>query len=773
MYLNSNMICGNRKEISIMNTREIEKRLYAECRKDLEECSYEEIYTALLHLVEEESEKHTAPVKGRKLYYISAEFLIGKLLSNNLINLGLYDEVSRLLKKHGKSMARLEEMEPEPSLGNGGLGRLAACFLDSLATLNLPGDGIGLRYHCGLFHQNFKENLQSETPDYWLGEDDWARRTEKTYTVSLAGKEYDARLYQIAVTGYEGRTNHLNLFDLDTIDPSIIGEGISFDKTDIEKNLTLFLYPDDSDDNGRILRIYQQYLMVSAGAQMILEEAVERGSNFHDLHEYAAVQINDTHPSMVIPELIRLLGEKGIEFEEAVEIVTKVCAYTNHTILAEALEKWPRHFLDQVVPQLMPIIEKLNALVLEKTGDHGVAIIDEWQQVHMANMDIHFSHSTNGVAALHTEILKKSELNRFYQLYPERFNNKTNGITFRRWLLKCNPELTAMIEKLIGPGFKKDASELGKLIAFADDRKVQDKLLNIKKANKKAFAEWLYQKQGIEVNCNAMFMIQSKRLHEYKRQQLNLLYLIHQYYEIKAGHLPAVPLVAVFGAKAAPAYTIAKDIIHALLTLSQVIAQDPGVSKWLQIVFIENYNVEAAEKMIPACDLSEQISLASKEASGTGNMKFMLNGALTLGTMDGANVEIAEAVGEENIYIFGQSSSQVIHRYHQGDYNARAWYDQDPNIRRAIDFLTGEEMLAAGNAENLYRLQNELTGKDWFQTLPDFNAYLVRKGQAVQDYAQKRRDWARRALINISKAGFFSSDRTIAEYNRDIWKLGE
>ena len=773
MYLNSNMICGNRKEISIMNTREIEKRLYAECRKDLEECSYEEIYTALLHLVEEESEKHTAPVKGRKLYYISAEFLIGKLLSNNLINLGLYDEVSRLLKKHGKSMARLEEMEPEPSLGNGGLGRLAACFLDSLATLNLPGDGIGLRYHCGLFHQNFKENLQSETPDYWLGEDDWARRTEKTYTVSLAGKEYDARLYQIAVTGYEGRTNHLNLFDLDTIDPSIIGEGISFDKTDIEKNLTLFLYPDDSDDNGRILRIYQQYLMVSAGAQMILEEAVERGSNLHDLHEYAAVQINDTHPSMVIPELIRLLGEKGIEFEEAVEIVTKVCAYTNHTILAEALEKWPRHFLDQVVPQLMPIIEKLNALVLEKTGDHGVAIIDEWQQVHMANMDIHFSHSTNGVAALHTEILKKSELNRFYQLYPERFNNKTNGISFRRWLLKCNPELTAMIEKLIGPGFKKDASELGKLIAFADDRKVQDKLLNIKKANKKAFAEWLYQKQGIEVNCNAMFMIQSKRLHEYKRQQLNLLYLIHQYYEIKAGHLPAVPLVAVFGAKAAPAYTIAKDIIHALLTLSQVIAQDPGVSKWLQIVFIENYNVEAAEKMIPACDLSEQISLASKEASGTGNMKFMLNGALTLGTMDGANVEIAEAVGEENIYIFGQSSSQVIHRYHQGDYNARAWYDQDPNIRRAIDFLTGEEMLAAGNAENLYRLQNELTGKDWFQTLPDFNAYLVRKGQAVQDYAQKRRDWARRALINISKAGFFSSDRTIAEYNRDIWKLGE
>ena len=756
-----------------MNMREIEKRIHAECEKPIDECSYEEIYTALLHLVEEESEKHTAPVKGRKLYYISAEFLIGKLLSNNLINLGMYDEVSRLLKKHGKSMAQLEEVEPEPSLGNGGLGRLAACFLDSLATLNLPGDGIGLRYHCGLFHQKFKDNLQSETPDFWLGEDDWARRTEKTYKVSLAGREYDARLYKIAVTGYEGRTNYLNLFDLDTVDPSIIGEGISFDKSDIEKNLTLFLYPDDSDDAGRILRIYQQYLMVSAGAQMILEEAQERGSNFHDLQEYAAVQINDTHPSMVIPELIRLLGERGIEFEEAVDIVTKVCAYTNHTILAEALEKWPRHFLDQVVPQLMPIIEKLNACVLEKTGDTSVAIIDQWQQVHMANMDIHFSHSTNGVAALHTEILKNSELNHFYRLYPERFNNKTNGITFRRWLLKCNPELTAMIEKLIGPGFKKDASELEKLSAFADDRKVQEKLLNIKKANKKAFAEWLEEKQGIKVNRNAMFMIQSKRLHEYKRQQLNLLYLIHQYHEIKDGHLPAVPLTAVFGAKAAPAYTIAKDIIHALLTLSEVIAGDPEVSKWLQIIFIENYNVEAAEKMIPACDLSEQISLASKEASGTGNMKFMLNGALTLGTMDGANVEIAEAVGNENIYIFGQSSSQVIHRYRQGDYCAKAWYEQDPNIRRAIDFLTGEEMLAAGQAENLYRLQNELINKDWFQTLPDFNAYLVRKGQAVEDYALNRRDWARRALINISKAGFFSSDRTIAEYNRDIWRLGE
>ena len=755
-----------------MTKKELENKLIELCKKNIKSCSYEELYTALLNITEEESAKHVEAVTGRKLYYISAEFLIGKLLSNNLINLGLYDDVKKLLEANGKSMAELEETEPEPSLGNGGLGRLAACFLDSLATLNLPGDGIGLRYHCGLFRQNFNNNLQNETPDFWLGDDSWAKKTEKVYPVSLAGKNYEARLYKIAVTGYEGRTNYLNLFDLDTIDPSVIGDGISFDKNDIEKNLTLFLYPDDSDDAGRILRIYQQYLMVSAGAQMILEDAVERGSDLHDLADYAAVQINDTHPSMVIPELIRLLTEKGIEFEEAVEIVTKVCAYTNHTILAEALEKWPRHFLETVVPQLMPIIEKLNHIVCDKYNDQAVAIIDQWQNVHMANMDIHFTHSTNGVAALHTEILKNSELNHFYRLYPERFNNKTNGITFRRWLLKCNPELTAYIEKLIGPGFKKDASELEKLAAFADDEKVLKQIMKIKKNNKKAFAQWLEAKQGITVNENSMFMIQSKRLHEYKRQQLNLLYLIHQYYEIKAGHLPKKPITAVFGAKAAPAYTIAKDIIHALLTLSEVIAADPEVSKWLQIVFIENYNVAAAEKMIPACDLSEQISLASKEASGTGNMKFMLNGALTLGTMDGANVEIAEAVGEENIYIFGQSSNQVIRRYAQGDYCAKEWYEADSNIKRAINFLTSEAMLGADCADNLYRLQNELIYKDWFQTLPDFNAYVVRKNQAVEDYALNQKDWAKRALINISKAGQFSSDRTIAEYNDEIWHLG-
>lgn len=755
------------------NVKTLETELTNICKKEIEQCSYEELYTALLTIVDDESKKQAAPVKGRKLYYISAEFLIGKLLSNNLINLGLYDLVKETLESHGKSMAELEETEPEPSLGNGGLGRLAACFLDSLATLNLPGDGIGLRYHCGLFHQNFTNHLQSETPDFWLGGHDWAKKTEKTYPVSLAGKDYTARLYQITVTGYEGRTNYLNLFDLDTIDTSVIADGISFDKTDIEKNLTLFLYPDDSDDNGRLLRIYQQYLMVSAGAQMILEECIERGSDLHDLYDYAAIQINDTHPSMVIPELIRLLCKEGIDFDEAAKIVTKVCAYTNHTILAEALEKWPKHYLDQVVPQLMPVIEKLDALVRSNTDDSSTAIIDDNQVVHMAHMDIHFTHSTNGVAALHTEILKDSELHNFYQLYPEKFNNKTNGITFRRWLLKCNPNLTRFIEDLIGPGFKKDASELEKLSAYINDKKVLKKLSDIKHENKIALADWLKHTQNITVNPDSMFTIQSKRLHEYKRQQLNLLYLIHQYFEIKSGHTPTAPITAIFGAKAAPAYTIAKDIIHALLTLSEVIADDPEVSKWMQIVFIENYNVTAAEKMIPACDLSEQISLASKEASGTGNMKFMLNGALTLGTMDGANVEIAEAVGNDNIYIFGQSSAQVIRRYERGDYYAHEWYEIDANIRRAIDFLTSETILSHGRQEHLSRLQNELIHKDWFQTLPDFNAYIVRKNQAVTDYALNPVDWTRRALVNISKAGFFSSDRTIAEYNDDIWHLGK
>ena len=743
------------------------------CQKEISTATDAELYTALLKLVHEKSQQHVKPVTGRKLYYISAEFLIGKLLSNNLINLGLYDDVRDTLAEAGKALADIEEQEPEPSLGNGGLGRLAACFLDSLATLSLPGDGVGLRYHCGLFHQNFKNNVQNETPDFWLTDQCAAKATDTVFPVSLAGKTYSARLYKLPVTGYEGRTNTLNLFDLDTVDESVIGDGISFDKKDIAKNLTLFLYPDDSDEDGRLLRIYQQYFMVSAGAQLILDECMTRGCNLHDLADYAAIQINDTHPSMVIPELIRLLGLHGIEFEEAVQIVTDTCAYTNHTILAEALEKWPRHYLDTVVPQLMPIIEKLDAIAKTRTDNAALAIIDQNQVVHMAHMDIHFSHSTNGVATLHTQILKESELAGFYQMYPEKFNNKTNGITFRRWLLKCNPALTSEIENLIGDGFKKDAYELKKLLAYTDDTEVLSKIRTIKKDNKQQLAAWLADKQGIRLNTDALFSIQSKRLHEYKRQQLNLLFLIHEYLEIKAGHLPATPLVSIFGAKAAPAYIIAKDIIHGLLTLSQVISEDPQVSRWLQLAFVENYNVSAAEKMIPACDLSEQISLASKEASGTGNMKFMLNGALTLGTMDGANVEIAEAVGNDNIYIFGQSSKQVIHHYAAADYCARDWYEADPNLRRAIDFLTSEEMLKYGDEEHLKRLQHELINKDWFQTLPDFNAYVVRKEQAMKDYAVNPEGWSRRTLINIAEAGFFSSDRTIAEYDQDIWHLGK
>ena len=743
------------------------------CQKEISTATDAELYTALLKLVHEKSQQHVKSVSGRKLYYISAEFLIGKLLSNNLINLGLYDDVRDTLAEAGKALADIEEQEPEPSLGNGGLGRLAACFLDSLATLNLPGDGVGLRYHCGLFRQNFKNNVQNETPDFWLTDQCAAKATDTVFPVSLAGKTYSARLYKLPVTGYEGRTNTLNLFDLDTVDESVIGDGISFDKKDIAKNLTLFLYPDDSDEDGRLLRIYQQYFMVSAGAQLILDECMTRGCNLHDLADYAAIQINDTHPSMVIPELIRLLGLHGIEFEEAVQIVTDTCAYTNHTILAEALEKWPRHYLDTVVPQLMPIIEKLDAIAKTRTDNAALAIIDQNQVVHMAHMDIHFSHSTNGVATLHTQILKESELAGFYQMYPEKFNNKTNGITFRRWLLKCNPALTSEIENLIGDGFKKDAYELKKLLAYTDDTEVLSKIRTIKKDNKKQLAAWLADKQGIQLNTDAMFSIQSKRLHEYKRQQLNLLFLIHEYLEIKAGHVPATPLVSIFGAKAAPAYIIAKDIIHGLLTLSQVISEDPQVSRWLQLAFVENYNVSAAEKMIPACDLSEQISLASKEASGTGNMKFMLNGAMTLGTMDGANVEIAEAVGNDNIYIFGQSSKQVIHHYAAADYCARDWYEADPNLHRAIDFLTSEEMLKYGDEEHLKRLQHELISKDWFQTLPDFNAYVVRKEQAMKDYAVNPEDWSRRTLINIAEAGFFSSDRTIAEYDQDIWHLGK
>ena len=751
----------------------IQETLQQKLGKEIAQASNEEIYGALLSMVQEMAGEKERTDSKKKLYYISAEFLIGKLLSNNMINLGIFNEVKDVLAQNGKNIAEIEEVEPEPSLGNGGLGRLAACFLDSIATLGLAGDGVGLNYHLGLFKQEFKNNLQRETPNPWIEEKSWLKKTDVVYPVSFKGLNVNARMYDIEVTGYNNKTNKLHLFDIDSVDETIVEDGIAFNKEDIEKNLTLFLYPDDSDENGRLLRIYQQYFMVSAGAQLILDECTAKGCNLHDLADYAVIQINDTHPTMVIPELIRLLVERGLDMDEAIEVVSKTCAYTNHTILAEALEKWPREYLDDVVPQLMPVIEELDQLARSRFKDEKLAIIDKDDRVHMAHMDIHFTHSTNGVAALHTEILKESELHGIYELYPEKFNNKTNGITFRRWLLECDPALTAELEQHIGSGFRKDAAELEKLLAFAEDETVLNELTAVKKANKQALADWLLHTQNVTVNTDAVFDIQSKRLHEYKRQQLNLLYLIHQYHEIKAGHLPAVPLVSIFGAKAAPAYTIAKDIIHALLTLSKVIAADPEVSKWLQVVFIENYNVTAAEKLIPACDLSEQISLASKEASGTGNMKFMLNGALTLGTMDGANVEICQQVGEENIYIFGQTSDQVIHRYAAGDYCAAQWYEGDANIRRAIDFLTGPEMLAAGHAENLTRLHDELIHKDWFQTLPDFNAYVVRKGQALNDYACDPLGWRKKCLVNIAKAGFFSSDRTIGEYDRDIWHLGQ
>ena len=742
----------------------------------LEQLDDRRIYKLLVKLVQERSAACPLNNGKKQLYYISAEFLIGKLLINNMIDLGIYDEVKDQLTAAGHDLNKIEEFEVEPSLGNGGLGRLAACFLDSIATLGLTGDGVGLNYHYGLFRQRFVDNQQKAVPDEWLGEQDILVDDGRSYTVEFGDFAVTSKLVNIDVPGYGQPTkNRLRLFDLASVDDGLVpGSSIDFDKTEIAKNLTLFLYPDDSDEQGRLLRIYQEYFMVSNAAQLLIDEAVERGSNLHDLADYAVVQINDTHPTMVIPELIRLLTtEHGIEFDEAVTIVRSMVAYTNHTILAEALEKWPLASLQKVSPAIADIIVKLDEIAKAEHDDPRVAIIDEHDTVHMAHMDIHFTHSTNGVAALHTEILKESELNGFYKLYPEKFNNKTNGITFRRWLLECDPALVKEVESLIGPGFRKDAAELEKLLPYAEDANVLQKFSQVKADNKKALADWLEHTQGVKVDPTAMFDIQSKRLHEYKRQQLNLLYLIHQYFEIRAGHTPAVPLVSIFGAKAAPAYIIAKDIIHALLTLSKVIAADPLVAPWLQVVFVENYNVTAAEKMIPACDLSEQISLASKEASGTGNMKFMLNGALTLGTMDGANVEISQQVGNENIYIFGQTSGQVIHRYAAGDYNPADWYEGDPNLRRAIDFLTGPEMLAAGKEENLARLQHELKTKDWFQTLPDFNAYVVRKGQALSDYACDPLGWRRKCLINISKAGFFSSDRTIAEYNSDIWHLGE
>ena len=745
--------------------QEIETKL----QKGISVSTDEEVYYALLELVKDKAEKKVSNKGKKKLYYISAEFLIGKLLSNNLINLGIYDEVKETLEKNGKSLAEIEEIELEPSLGNGGLGRLAACFIDSIATLGLNGDGVGLNYHYGLFKQVFENNLQKETPNPWITKESWLTKTDITYPVSFGGFTVQSRLYDIDVVGYNNRTTKLHLFDIESVDESIVGDTIDFDKDDIKKNLTLFLYPDDSDDKGRLLRVYQQYFMVSNAARLILAEAEAKGSNLHDLADYAAVQINDTHPSMVIPELIRLLQEKGILMDEAIEIVSKVCAYTNHTILAEALEKWPISFLEKAVPQLMPIIRELDNKVRAKVADESTYIIKDGL-VHMAHMDIHFGYSVNGVAYLHTEILKNTELNNFYKLYPEKFNNKTNGITFRRWLMSCNPELSAYITELIGDGWKKDANELEKLGNFINDDAVLTKLVDIKNAKKTELASYLKKTQNLDVPDNSIFDIQVKRLHEYKRQQLNVLYIIRKYFEIKAGKKPSTPITCFFGAKAAPAYIIAKDIIHAILCLQQIINNDPEVSPYLKVFMVENYNVTLAEKLFPAANISEQISLASKEASGTGNMKFMLNGAITLGTSDGANVEIAELVGDENIYVFGEDSQTVIDRYERGDYCSKDYYDKDADLKKAVDFLVSDEMMKVGSKENLERLYNELLNKDWFMTFPDFEDYCKTKEKAYADYEDKKA-WAKKMLVNISKAGFFSSDRTIKQYNDEIWHL--
>ena len=763
-----------------MNLTKAVKEKY---KKPLASCTNEEIYLCLLEQVKKLAKEKetasestgTAPAKNaasgkRKLYYISAEFLIGKLLSNNLINLGLYDEVKKELAAAGKSLAEIEELEPEPSLGNGGLGRLAACFVDSIATLGLNGDGVGLNYHYGLFKQVFdKKHLQQETPNPWIEKESWLTRTETSYQVPFGGFTVTSRLYDLDVTGYNNHSTRLRLFDLESVDESIVKDGIDFDKTEIEKNLTLFLYPDDSDDKGRLLRVYQQYFMVSNAAQLILDECIARGSDLHDLADYAAVQINDTHPSMVIPELIRLLGQHGILMDEAISIVSKVCAYTNHTILAEALEKWPIAFLEKAVPQLMPIIRELDNRIRATVKDETTYIIQNGL-VHMAHMDIHYGYSVNGVAYLHTEILKNTELNNFYKLYPERFNNKTNGITFRRWLMSCNPELSALITSLIGEGWKKDAMELEKLGQFVSDPAVLAKLLDVKAEKKAELVSYLKDTQGLELNPDSIFDIQVKRLHEYKRQQMNALYVIHKYLEIKAGKIPKTPITVLFGAKAAPAYVIAKDIIHLILCLQELINKDPKVSPHLKVFMVENYNVTLAEKLIPACDISEQISLASKEASGTGNMKFMLNGALTLGTMDGANVEIAELVGKDNIFTFGESSETVIARYERGDYKSKDWYEKDKDLKAAVDFIVGKEMMKIGQKENLERLYKELLNKDWFMTFPDFQDYVKTREEAYAAYTD-RTEWAKKMLVNISKAGFFSSDRTIAQYNEEIWKL--
>ena len=755
-----------------MNIREeLEQNLRERGAGDLSAAADQELYHALLELVAQRLEQAPRIQGDKKLYYVSAEFLVGKLLSNNLINLGLYAPVKEVLAQAGRSLAALEELEAEPSLGNGGLGRLAACYMDSTATLGLPADGVGLLYHFGLFHQKFWDYKQQEEPDVWLSPAcPWVRKTDITFAVPFPQGEVRSRLYEVDVTGYGGKVNRLRLFDLETVDESLVKDGIDFDKGDIAHNLTLFLYPDDSDRAGRLLRVYQQYFMVSNAAQLILKELAQKGYATRDLHKHAVIQINDTHPSMIIPELIRLMQLEGISMDEAISIVSQCCAYTNHTILAEALEKWPLDYLEEAVPQLVPILKELNRRVVEKHPQPGLELIDENNLVHMARLDIHYGFSVNGVAALHTEILKNSELRDFAQLYPEKFNNKTNGITFRRWLMHCNPSLSDFITQTIGEGWKQDANQLEKLLDYQNDPAVLQKLLDIKQENKNQLARYLKEKSGADIDPTSVYDIQIKRLHEYKRQQMNALYIIWKYKQIKAGHKPARPITLLFGAKAAPAYIIAKDIIHLILCLSEIVNNDPEVSPWMKVVMVENYNVTWAEKLIPACDVSEQISLASKEASGTGNMKFMLNGAVTLGTMDGANVEIHDLVGEGNIAIFGQSSQYVMDLYERAAYTPKDYYPADPEIAELLDFIISPQVMRLGDPENLGRLYRDMTRKDWFMALLDVKDYIRVKEQLFADF-EDRQAWAKKMLVNIAKAGFFSSDRSVAEYQRDIWKL--
>lgn len=764
--LQREVVIDNMEEVLSMKTREL-------FGKEIEQCTNEELYITLLTFTKNMLNEMERISGDKKVYYISAEFLIGKLLSNNLINLKIYDKVKAVLESKGKSLAEIEEVEPEPSLGNGGLGRLAACFLDSIASLGLQGDGIGLNYHFGLFKQVFKDRIQTAEKNEWIEDPSWLNKTDITFDVAFGDRVVKSRLYDIDVVGYETGVNKLHLFDIESVDENIVKEGIDFDKEAIEKNLTLFLYPDDSDEAGNLLRIYQQYFMVSNAAQLILKELRDKQYDLRRMYDYAVIQINDTHPTMIIPELIRILvNDKAFTMDEAIEVVSRTCAYTNHTILAEALEKWPIKYLEKVVPQLVPIIKELDRKAAEKYPDPAVRIIDEQDRVHMAHIDIHYGFSVNGVAAIHTEILKNSELKPFYEIYPEKFNNKTNGITFRRWLLSCNHELSDFLTETIGGSYRKDADNLERLLQFVEDDEILNRIAEIKLDKKKELSAYIAEKEGVALDPNSIFDIQIKRLHEYKRQQMNALYITHKYLEIKKGKKPARPLTFIFGAKAAPAYVIAQDIIHLILVLEEIINKDPDVSPYMKVVMVENYNVSYAEKLIPACDISEQISLASKEASGTGNMKFMLNGAVTLGTSDGANVEIHELVGDNNIFIFGKDSDTVIKHYADADYVSREYYEKSPVIKEAVDFIVGEQALAAGHKENLERLYKELLNKDWFMTLLDLEEYIKVKDQAFEAY-EDRRAWKQKMLTNIAKAGFFSSDRTIAEYDRDIWKLSE